>query len=315
MFRQATIRLTLLFTAVLLVVFGVVAVGVYLFVVASFDYDNAASDAVDAAEQSFADLRDGLLLGYLAAAIVLPVICLVMVRLVLRPVRRGFEAQERFVDDASHEFRTPLSIVQGELELAISRPRTEDEYVQAITTALDEVDQLNSLTADLLLLTRGSTIELSGTFRPVDLRAVVERAVGSSSHSGDGSRVTLSTIDSAAFGSETLLVRAIANVVDNAVKFSPGESVVLVTMQAQSDRTRVIVSDSGPGLTAEEQAHVFDRFWRGETSRTLPGRGLGLALVKQIMQAHRGTVVLRDNPGGGTRVVIELPSTENGARK
>ena len=314
-FRQATIRLTLLFSAVLLVVFGAFAIGVYVFVVASFDYDNAASDAVDAAEQSFADLRDGLLLGYLAAALVLPVICLVMVRLVLRPVRRGFEAQERFVDDASHEFRTPLSIVQGELELAISRPRTKDEYVQAITTALDEVGQLNSLTADLLLLTRGSSIELSASFRPVDLRMVVERAVDSFSRRGDPPRVHVSAISAATVGSETLLVRAIANVIDNALKFSPKHGVVLVTMHAHSDRTKVIVSDEGPGLTAEEQAHVFDRFWRGEASRTLPGRGLGLALVKQILQAHRGSVELTSNPGGGTRVVIDLPSTGHGERK
>ncbi|GAA1002358.1 sensor histidine kinase [Subtercola frigoramans] len=310
-FRQATIRLTVVFTLILLVLFGAFAAGVYLFVVSSFDYDsalNTGNSAVDAAEQSFADLRFGLATGYLALVIVLPVICFLMVRLVLRPARRGFEAQQRFVDDASHEFRTPLSIIQGELELVISRPRPRDEYVTAITTALDEVDHLNTLTSDLLLLTRANTATLMTAFQPVSLGTVVDRAVDSYSRGPQTGRLTVTGSDVIVYGSDDLLIRAVGNIIDNALKFSPPKSKVSVTVSEHADHARIVVTDTGTGLTSGEKTHAFERFWRAETSRTLPGQGLGLALVKQIIEAHHGTVKLASNEGHGTRVTLEIPT-------
>jgi signal transduction histidine kinase len=309
-FRQATIRLTLLFTIILLLLFGAFGVGVYVFVISSFDYDTAAStgsNAVDAAEQSFADLRFGLLIGYLALVVIVPIVCYLMVRLVLRPAKRGFEAQQRFVDDASHEFRTPLSIIQGELELAISRPRSHEDYQSAIITALDEVDHLNTLTNDLLLLSRSNKTELSAAFQPVELRSIVERAVATHARGPMKDRIELRTVDVMVLGSEILLVQAFGNILDNAVKFSPPGAPIRVTLAQHGERAQVAVQDAGSGLTAEQQSHAFDRFWRSEESRTLPGRGLGLALVKQIVDVHRGSVGLQSDGNSGTCVTIELP--------
>ncbi|WP_438353824.1 sensor histidine kinase [Microbacterium sp. CJ88] len=308
MFRTAVVRLTVLFSAVLLLVFAGFAVGVYAYVVASFDFDSvgaSGSGAIDAAEQSFADLRSGLLVGCLVLAVVVPVLCWLMVKLVLRPVRHGYEDQQRFVDDASHEFRTPLAVVQTELELAVSRPRDGAAYRAAITRALEQVEHLTALTSDLLMLARGSSIDVESGFGPVDIVAVADRAA-----SDPTGRIRLHAPRHAVLvrGSEDLLLRAVANVVDNARKFSADDTPVEVRVEEQGDRVRVEVTDRGVGFAPGERGRAFDRFWRAPAARSLPGNGLGLALVLQIVTAHRGTVRLTAGSAGGTTVTIELPA-------
>lgn len=307
-FRQATRRLTAAFTGILLLLFGGFALGIYLFVTGTFDYDLVASngvEAIGAAEQGFATLRTALIAGYLGLLVIVPVLSYAMARLVLTPVRRSYERQQAFVDDASHEFRTPLAIIQGELELAVSRQRSAAEYEAAIATALDEVDHLSTLTGDLLLLARGSDAELRATFASVDLASIVTKAVRTA-----GSNVPLTIGDGepyAVFGSDDLLLRALGNVLDNARKFSGPDIPVSVTLQHRGDRIQIEIRDEGPGMTPNTLGHAFDRFWRAEESRTLPGHGLGLALVKQICSAHNGTIGIESAPGMGSTVTLVFP--------
>jgi signal transduction histidine kinase len=308
-FRRALIRLTLTYTVVQLLLFGAFAIGIYVFVTGTFDFDVPELDGeafIASAEQGFELLRNGLLAGYAALIVVLPVASYLMARSALAPVRRSYEAQQRFVDGASHEFRSPLSVIQGELELALSGSRTPSQYRAAMAAALDAAEGLTRLTNDLLLLTREDAGELEATFSPVALNQLARKAVDA--HPAATGRVTVSDTRAVFVnGSVELLSRAITNLIDNAVKFTDDPGIVDVTISSTGRIACIQVADTGVGMTDEESAHAFDRFWRAQDARSTPGFGLGLPLVKQIIAAHKGKVTVTSAPGSGTTVTLALP--------
>ncbi|MDJ0322638.1 HAMP domain-containing sensor histidine kinase [Cryobacterium sp. PH31-AA6] len=314
-FRSAVRRLTIAFTLIQLLLFWSFAFGIYVYVTGTFDFDSAQADgvsAVNAAEQGFANLRIGLLVGSAVLTIIVPVISYLMARVALRPARESYNAQQRFVDDASHEFRTPLSVIQGELELARSRPRSAAYYQAAIDETLEVVNDLATLTTDLLLLARGSDAEITATFEPTLLNMVIERAVRPYlATTGNGPSLHVELRDLVAIsGSPELLIRAVGNIVDNAIKFTPESGSVTIRLDRQADAAVIEVIDDGIGMTPNEASHAFKRFWRGDGSRTVAGHGLGLALVKQICDAHSGTIGVRPGSLAGTVVTLTFPSVD-----
>ncbi len=312
MFRRAVLRLTLTYTAILLTLYGALAIGIYAFVTGTFDYDTVTSDgAVQATgvELGFDHLRTGLLLGLGAVVLVVPALSYLMARRALVPVKAAYEAQERFVDDASHEFRTPLSVLQVEMELALSRPRTPAEYVDVLEGTLGEVASLTRLTEDLLLLARGGSADLTASFDLVSLGAVVRTAAARSDRRAVGGPTVTIDVQSEAVvrGSRELLARAVGNLIDNALRHTPSTGMITVTLTDHDAGATIRVADSGVGMSAQAAARAFDRFWRGDDSRSLPGHGLGLALVQQIVAAHQGHAAISETPGGGTTVSLVLP--------
>lgn len=313
-FRRATIRLTVAYTVIQLAIFAIFAIGVYTFVTGTFDFDAAESDgegAVNTAEQGFALLRTALIIFYACLLIVIPLSSWLMARSALKPIRASFERQQQFVDGASHEMRTPLSVIQGELELALTRSRTPSEYQAAITVALTATDGLIRLTDDLLKLSRTSKEELSDSFTLIDVNQLLPDLADAAAAAGRRTdiHVTLHTGPPLRVrGSAELLARAIGNVLDNALKFSRPGGTVTLSASTDSGAAVIRVVDDGVGMTPAELAHAFDRFWRAETSRTTPGHGLGLALTRQIMQAHDGTITLESQPGRGSTATLKLPT-------
>jgi signal transduction histidine kinase len=307
-FRHATIRLTVAFTAVQLLLFAAFALGVYIFVTGTFDFDSAehaGEAAVNTAEQGFTTLRNGLIVSYAALLLVVPAVSYVMARLALRPVKRSYERQERFVDGASHELRTPLSIIQGELELVTTRKRTVAEYEQAIAIVLEEIGTLTDLTNDLLLLSHSA-----GRYPRAEMVTcsvndlVVEAAKRKNSPRGPESAQL--TVDLGRVASVTvarpLMLRAIINLIDNALKFTPKSGTISVRTEIIDGNPVVTVADTGIGMDAHAAAHATDRFWRADDARTRPGHGVGLALVSQIMEAHGGGIEITSARGVGTVV-------------
>lgn len=314
-FRSAVRRLTIAFTLIQLLLFWSFAFGIYVYVTGTFDFDSAQADgvsAVNAAEQGFANLRIGLLVGSSVLTIIVPVISYLMARVALRPARESYNAQQRFVDDASHEFRTPLSVIQGELELARIRPRSAAYYQAAIDETLEVVNDLANLTTDLLLLARGSDAEIAATFEPTLLNIVIERAVRPYlAATGNRPSLHVELRDLVAIsGSPELLIRAVGNIVDNAIKFTPESGSVTIRLDTHADAAVIEVIDDGIGMTPSEASHAFERFWRGDGSRTVAGHGLGLALVKQICDAHSGTIDVRPGSLAGTVVTLTFPSVD-----
>ena len=312
MFRRALVRLAVTYTVVQLVLFAAFAVGIYIFVTRTFDFDAAESDgagALNAAEQGFANLRTGLLVLYAVLLVLIPIASYLMARAALAPLQKSYELQQRFVDGASHEMRSPLSIIQGELELALLTPRTPAEYERAMQTALGAVDGLTQLTNDLLLLSRGAGAELKKTYELVDLNDVVRHDIDARSSSReDAARLHVHLGQATVvLGSPALLARAVANIVDNALKFTPPPGAVDVRTDIQNGTCSIIVQDTGIGMDDGDVQHAFDRFWRSDQVRSRPGHGLGLSLVRQIIQAHDGRVTLTSKPGVGTTATLNLP--------
>ncbi|MEC5155579.1 signal transduction histidine kinase [Cryobacterium sp. CAN_C3] len=314
MFRRAIVRLTMTYTAVQLVLFAAFAVGIYIFVTGTFDFDAAESDgagALNAAEQGFANLRTALIVLYAALLVLIPAASYGMARAALAPLQKSYELQQRFVDGASHEMRSPLSVIQGELELALLSTRTPAEYEQAMQNALSAVDGLTRLTNDLLLLSRGAGTELDHTFELVDVNDLVRHDIAARAvNQADAARLTTDIGEEAVvFGSPALLARALGNIIDNALKFTPDteNGTVSVATRANNGTCTITVRDTGIGMRDEEIKHAFERLWRSDQARSHPGHGLGLGVVRQIVQAHAGRISLTSRVGLGTTVTLTLP--------
>ncbi len=319
-FRQAIRRLTLAYTAVQLVLFGAFALAVYFYVTGTFDFDTAdvqGEGGLASAEQSFATLRSALVSIYAGLLLVVPITSWLMARAAMAPVRRSYELQQRFVDGASHEMRTPLAVIQGELELALTRSRTPAEYERAIRVAADATSGLVRLTNDLLLLSRGESSELALGFTQVDLNTLVADAAAEASARQPALAPIVIDPPAAEIGSETgsvrthgseeLLRRAVSNLIDNARKFSAVDDAVRVSIRVLGTTAIVEVHDEGMGMSRTELAHARDRFWRAEAARSREGHGLGLSLVDEIVQAHGGNLDIRSEPGIGTVVTLRIP--------
>ncbi|WP_233194860.1 ATP-binding protein [Cryobacterium sp. M91] len=312
MFRRALVRLTVTYTAVQLVLFAAFAVGIYIFVTGTFDFDAAeagGAGALNAAEQGFANLRTGLVVLYAVLLVLIPISSYLMARAALAPLQKSYDLQQRFVDGASHEMRSPLSIIQGELELALLTTRTPAEYERAMQTALEAVDGLTRLTNDLLLLSRGAGTELKRTYKLVDLNELIRLDIDArASNPEEAARLDIhlgrATV---VLGSPALLARAIANIIDNALKFTPTPGTVTVGTDTQNGICSITVRNTGIGMDDDDLQHAFDRFWRSDQARSHPGHGLGLSLVQQIIQAHDGRITLTSKSGVGTTVTVNLP--------
>jgi two-component system OmpR family sensor kinase len=214
-------------------------------------------------------------------------------------------ARERsFLDDASHELRTPISIVRGELELARAGAAGNHEMVEALDSVLDEVERLERLAHNLLVLARSRSGSLTAGDNPVDLETVVDRAVRDVSRRADNQHVAIHRAGNAVVnGDESSLQRAVLNLLDNAVRYAAAE--VTVTIDAHPTLVAVTVVDDGPGF-GDVLPQAFDRFTRD------PGRGggmgLGLAITAAIATAHGGYVSANNRPAGGAHVCLRLPA-------
>lgn len=233
----------------------------------------------------------------------------------LARLHEAFETQRRFSADASHELRSPLTAMRGEIELARRRPRERHEYERVLDSALEEVNRLSRITEDLLMLARSDAQVLQLRFQPVDLHAlaadVVARlqpcAPGRAVHVGDSQMD-----ESTAMGDEDLLRRALWNLVANAIRFTPEGGTVEIRVGSDSSEVYAQVLDQGPGIPEQDLTRVFDRFYQVNEARTPSGEsgtGLGLSIVKAIVELHGGRVMAANRAEGGAAFRITLPSS------
>jgi two-component system sensor histidine kinase MprB len=222
------------------------------------------------------------------------------------------EQQRRLVADAGHELRTPLTSLRTNLELLIAagKPDTptlsEQDTAELYADVRGQLAELTTLIGDLVELARQDAPAV--VQEPVELGEVVERALDRARRRASGVRFEVSSQPWALLGDASSLERAVLNLLDNAVKFSPPDGVVGIVLRPLGDGTAVIeVTDQGPGITDADLPHVFERFYRSEEARTLPGSGLGLSIVMQAAQRHGGMAYASRLPGGGTLMAVQLP--------
>lgn len=222
----------------------------------------------------------------------------------------AFDAQKRFTADASHELRSPLTALRGEIELALRRDRTPAEYRRVLESALEEAERLSEMAENLLTLARSDAGVIQPRLERVDLRARAEEVARRlESRAGDlGVRVDLvGPHPVPVVGDATLLGRLIWNLADNALKFAPRGSRVELALVVSDEEARLTVSDEGPGIPEEDLDRVFERFYRAPGGAHSEGSGLGLSIVRAIAIAHGGEARAENRVGGGAVFSIRIP--------
>lgn len=225
-------------------------------------------------------------------------------------VEQAIKGTRRFTSDASHELRAPLTVLRGELELALSRPRGTEEYLDVLRRCLDEVLRLVRLADDLLTLTRIQGGVVGGKRVPVELDEVVERAVGKKVALAESRGVALEVSGTAGVvaGDAELLIRAVDGLVEHAIMASPSGGRVRVRLTADH-RKSIEVTDGGEGLKPDEISGVFQRFFRSNRPRvTSDESGLGLPIARAVALSHGGALEFVGNdPGASFRLSLPLP--------
>lgn len=226
----------------------------------------------------------------------------------LTRLQEAIARERRFVDDASHELRTPLGILTGELELALSRPRTATEMETTVRRASDEADRLARLAEDLLVLARTEEGRLPIHREEVSLDDVIAEACTGRRPTAAAADVAVSADVSCATGrvDPARVRQALENLLDNAIRHAGTGGVVRLTGGRDDDAVWIRVDDTGPGFAPDMLAIAFEPFARDTRDGKSGGAGLGLAIVRTVAIAHGGDAVAENLPDGGARVTLTM---------
>lgn len=237
------------------------------------------------------------------------------VNAVLARLETSFAAMRRFVADASHELKTPLTVIRAGVERALTDPRTPAESLEPLEETLQEIQRTTEVVDTLLTLARVDEGRMELARAPVDLNAVLNEVFETAQILGEEAGVAVEL----ELPGEPVVVEAdaarmhqlVMNLVTNAVKYTPRGGNVWVTLSSTSDTATIAVRDTGIGIAPGDIARVFDRFWRADMARSRtgerPGIGLGLSISKWIAEAHGGSIGVTSRPGRGTTFTVTLP--------
>ncbi|MGH7751819.1 MAG: sensor histidine kinase, partial [Gemmatimonadales bacterium] len=232
-------------------------------------------------------------------------------------LERSFIALRRFTADASHELKTPLTVLRASVERALSAPAGSDEAMPALEEALHEVNRMTELVDALLTLARADEGRAPLHVEPVDLRTVVDEAYETGEILAEPAAVRM---EMSAPGHAVIVQvdrsrirQLVLNLLTNAVKYTPPDGVVRVSLLDKNGDVAISVQDTGIGIAPGDLPHIFERFWRADAARSRtgerPGAGLGLAICKWIAEAHGGSIGVQSRAGRGTTFTVTLPKT------
>jgi len=238
----------------------------------------------------------------------------------LTRLEASFTALRRFTADASHELKTPLTVLRAGVERAVTSPRTPADILPLMEETLQEINRMTELVDALLTLARADEGRAELHREAVDPRVIVEEARETGDLLAERSGVTIELATPAqpvVLEVDRSRVRQlILNLVENAVKYTPRGGSVSVRLVTGDGRVALSVADTGIGIAPGDLPHIFDRFWRADTARTRTGEragtGLGLAICKWIAEAHGGGIDVHSRPGRGTTFTVTLPVTRRG---
>lgn len=233
-----------------------------------------------------------------------------LARRTLKPIEEVHEAQSRFTSDASHELRTPLAVMKAELEVALrDKHLSKSEVRELLESNLEEVNNLSNLATTLLQLSRldHDALEKERLSLTKVTRTVIHR------YDKPGTRISYSPSAKPqyVYANRASLEELVTILVDNALKYSPEESLITIKTRRSGKNAKFEITNTGKGISAEELPHIFDRFYRADTSRTKQGtksgHGLGLSLAKKLIELHNGELTATSAPERATTFTFSLP--------
>ncbi len=235
-----------------------------------------------------------------------------LARRAMRPIDLAFARQHAFVADASHEFRTPLTLIRATTEYVQRLPDASPAVREELDGVLDEIDATSRLIDDLLVLARIDSADLPLRGERTDLGALARAVVDAVAPLAEGSGLSLEAAAALGLLAEVdpdRIRQVLRILLDNAIAYTPAGGMIRVSVERHDTRARVAVTDTGAGIAPEEQARVFDRFYRADRARARAtgGTGLGLAIARALVRAHGGEIGLTSVPGRGTTVWFTLP--------
>jgi heavy metal sensor kinase len=225
----------------------------------------------------------------------------------------SFQRQRQFTADASHELRTPLTSIKGQVEVALQRDRETEAYQEVLRAVNTEVDRMIRLVSSLLTMARADAGQIPLDRQPTRLRESIAGAVDYYSAVAEEIGVTLEMRggpEISLSADDDLLLQLWLNLLDNAVKHTPAGGRVSVSWSSAEGYVSIEFADTGSGISTEHLPHIFDRFYRADTSRSRRegGAGLGLSISRWVAEAHGGTIDVRSAPGQGSSFIVRLPA-------
>ena len=216
-------------------------------------------------------------------------------------------------DNVAHDLRSPLNRIRGQVEMALTSDNGSEEWTETAGGVIEECDRLIGMINDMLEIAEAN----SGTFvkatARVDIMAIVSEAFELfqpvAEDEGIKLKIDSSPVSMITTGDLPRLQRTVANLLDNAIKYTPAGGTIRLSVRRNRDEFIVDVIDSGTGISHEDLPHIFDRFYRGDRSRSTPGHGLGLSLAQAFIRAHGGTIAVKSLPGQGSAFTVHIPRT------
>ena len=225
-------------------------------------------------------------------------------------LERAFENEKQFTADASHELRTPVSVILSQCEYGLSHPGDERQSLAAVEA---QAERMAALIGQLLTLSRAESRRQQLTPEPVDLSGLAAAVAEQIAEQAAEKQITVGAQIEPGItlmGDQTMLMRLLINLMENGVRYGRAGGWLKLTLRREGEEILGCVADDGPGIPPEQQPLVWRRFWQADPSKSGEGAGLGLAMVKWIAEAHGGRVWLESVPGEGARFYFALPQTE-----
>ena len=231
----------------------------------------------------------------------------------LQRIQYAFEQMKRFTADASHDLRTPISVIRTRAEITLRKPRSDEQYQEALKEILSETERLSALIDNLLLLARADVATQTLSFKEVNLSDIARCACSEGRTLAESRHIEWSqTLPDAKLwmaGDVDALRRLLLVLIDNAIKYTPEHGTVSMQITKSDGNAYVEIQDSGIGISEIDLPHIFDRFYRADSarSRDSAGFGLGLSIGQWIAKAHQADIAVKSDLGKGSRFQVRFP--------
>jgi len=316
-FERARIKLTLFYLIITVLLLFSFSIALY------YNYSRSIGEDIEGnftdEEQQFIIEKNTTRLKILlitingSAILVIGIISFILSGITLRPIRKAMERERQFTSDAAHELRTPLAIMKTELEVALREPELSKEDINSlIMSNLEEIDRMTRMTENLLSLSHIDMRENKINLSEILFSHLVERSIEKMRPYAEKKNITLrASIPEKVIilGDKDRIQQLLFNLLKNAIDYNKDKGKVEVRINLLPKTILLTISDTGIGISPQDLPHIFERFYRADKARShkIVGSGLGLSIVKAIVNTHHGTIQVKSNLGEGTTVEIQFP--------